>query len=78
MRRATFIRILAGVRLISNNVSCVENFNNKSLIIVRIPEIIGESRRMIKSFLKVLSLCSYYSIKSDGKELLVTLEFQWE
>ena len=78
MRRATFIRILSGIKLVSNNVSSVENFNNKSLITVRVPEIVGDSPKKIKSFLKVLSYCSYYSIMSDGKELLVTLEFQWE
>ena len=78
MRRATFIRILAGIKLVSNNVSSVENFNNKSLIIVRVPEIIGESPKKIRSFLKVLSYCSYYSIKPDGKEIVLTMEFQWE
>lgn len=78
MRRSTFIRILTGIKLVSNNVSSVENFNNKALITVRVPEIVGDSPKMIKAFRKVLSYCSYYSIKPDNNELLVTLEFQWE
>lgn len=78
MKRSTFIRILTGIELVSNNVSCVENFNNKALITLRVPQIAGDSRKKIRSLLKVISHCSYYSIKPDGKELLVTLEFQWE
>jgi len=78
VRRATFIRILAGIKLISNNVSCVENFNNQALITVRIPEISGDSPKKIRSFRKVLSYCSYYSVRADGKDILVTMEFRWD
>lgn len=78
MKRATFIRILTGIKLVSNNVSVVENFNNKALVTVRVPEITGESHKQFRSFQKLLSYCSYYSIRPDGNELLVTLSFSWE
>jgi hypothetical protein len=78
MRRSTFIRILSGIKLVSNNVSVVENFNNKALVIIRVPEITGESRKQFRSFQKVLSYCSYYSIKPEGDELIVTLSFEWK
>lgn len=78
MRRSTFIRILSGIKLVSNNVSVVENFNNKALVIIRVPEITGESAKQFRSFQKVLSYCSYYSIKPEGDELIVTLSFEWD
>lgn len=78
MRRSTFIRILSGIKLVSNNVSVVENFNNKALVTIRVPEITGESPKQIRSFQKVLSYCSYYSIKPEGDELIVTLSFEWK
>ena len=78
MKRATFIRILAGIKLVSNNVSVVENFNNKALITIQVPEIIGETPKQFRSFQKVLSYCSYYSIRPEGEGLVVTLEFEWE
>ncbi|SHJ91999.1 hypothetical protein [Propionispora hippei] len=78
MKRATFIRILTGIKLVSNNVSVVENFNNKALITIRVPEIVGESPKQIRSFQKLISHCSYYNIRPDGDELTLTLEFQWE
>ncbi len=78
MRRSTFIRILSGIKLVSNNVSVVENFNNKALVIIRVPEITGESPKQFRSFQKVLSYCSYYSIKPEGDELIVTLSFEWK
>ncbi|MBP2653085.1 MAG: hypothetical protein H6Q73_654 [Firmicutes bacterium] len=77
MKRATFIRILTGIKLVSNNVSSVENFKNKALVIIRIPEIFGESPKQIRSFQKVLSRATYYNIKPEGNELIVTLEFEW-
>ncbi|MEN6412381.1 MAG: hypothetical protein ABFC84_06385 [Veillonellales bacterium] len=77
MKRATFIHILTGVKLVSNNVSVVENFNNKALITIRVPEIIGESPKQVRSFQKLLSHSSYYSIKADGNELIITLTFEW-
>lgn len=78
MKRSTFIRILSGIKLVSNNVSIVENFQNKALVIIRVPEITGESPKQFRSFQKVLSSCSYYSIKPDGDQLLVTLTFEWD
>ncbi|VBB05234.1 Hypothetical protein LUCI_0441 [Lucifera butyrica] len=78
MRRATFIRILAGIKLVSNNVSIVENFNNKALVTIRVPEIVGESPKQFRSLKKVLSYCSYYSIRPDDDELVITLEFEWQ
>ncbi|MBP2650014.1 MAG: hypothetical protein H6Q74_839 [Firmicutes bacterium] len=77
MKRAMFIRILTGIKLVSNNVSVVENFNNKAMVIIRVPEIIGETPKQIRSFQKVLGWASYYSIKPDGDGLIVTLEFEW-
>jgi hypothetical protein len=64
--------------MVSNNVSVVENFNNKALVTVQVPEIIGESPKQFRSFQKVLSYCSYYSIKPERDGLLVTLEFEWQ
>jgi hypothetical protein len=78
MKRATFIRILTGIKMVSNNVSVVENFKNKALVTVQVPEIIGESPKQVRSFRKVLSYCSYYSIKPERDGLLVTLEFEWQ
>ncbi|CUH96739.1 hypothetical protein P22_2829 [Propionispora sp. 2/2-37] len=78
MKRATFIRILKGMKLVSNNVSVVENFNNKALVTVRVSEMIGESHKQIRSFQKVLAHCTYYCIRPDGDGLTITLEFQWE
>lgn len=77
MRRATFIRILTGVKLVSNNVSVVENFNNQALVTVRVPEIVGETPKQIRSFQKLLSHASYYSIRSEDGEIVVTLSFEW-
>ncbi len=78
MKRATFIRILTAIKLVSNNVSVVENFNNKALVNVRVPEIVAETPKQLRSFKKVLSYCSYYSIKPEGDELIVTLVFEWK
>ena len=76
MKRTTFIRILTGIKLVSNDVSVVENFNNKALVRIRVPEIVG-SQKQVRSFTKVLSHCSYYSIKPEDEGLIVTLEFEW-
>jgi len=78
MKRSTFIRILSGIKLVSNNISVVENFNNKALVIIRVPEITGQSQKQIRSFQKVLSNCSCYSIRPEGDELIITLEFEWK
>jgi hypothetical protein len=78
MKRATFIRILTAIKLVSNNVSVVENFNNKALVNIKVREIVGESPKQFRSFRKLLSYCSYYSIKPAGDELIVTLEFDWK
>ncbi len=78
MKRSTFIRILSGIKLVSNNVSIVENFQNKALVIIRVPEVTGESAKQFRSFQKVLSSASYYNIKPDGDQLLVTLTFEWD
>lgn len=77
MKRTTFIRILTGIKLVSNNVSVVENFNNKALVIIRVPEIAGESLKQVRTFKKVLSYCSYYNIKPEDDGLIITLEFEW-
>ena len=77
MRRSTVIRILKTIRQVSNNVSVVENFNNKSLVIFTIPYIIGETPLQQKSFQKLLVYASYYKIVPDNNELVVTVEFEW-
>lgn len=78
MRRATILRILSAIKLVSNNVSIVENFNNKALVIIKVPEIIGESPKQFRSFQKLLAYSTYYSIKPDGNELAITLTFEWK
>ncbi|WP_312338483.1 hypothetical protein [Anaerospora hongkongensis] len=76
MKRSTFIRIAKTIRQASNNVTVVENFNNKALVLIRIPSIIGESPQQQKSFRKLLAYASYYSIVPENEALLITLEFQ--
>lgn len=78
MKRATFIRILTGIKLVSNNVSVVENFNNKALVNIRVPEVIAESPKQFRSLKKILSYCSYFSIRPEGDGLIVTLAFEWK
>lgn len=78
MRRAQFLRILSAIKLVSNNVSIVENFNNKALITIRVPEITGESPKQFRSFQKLLSRSTYYSIRPEGNELIITLTFEWD
>lgn len=78
MRRAAFIRVLTAIKLISNNVSVIENFNNKALITVRVPEITGDSTKQFRTLRKVLSYCSYLSVRAEEGELVVTLEFNLE
>jgi hypothetical protein len=78
MNRATFIRILTAIKLISNNVSVIENFRNKALVTIQVPEIVGDSNKQLRSLRKVLSYCSYVSIKAESGGLVVTLEFDWE
>lgn len=78
MKRTNFIRILTAIKLVSNNVSVIENFNNKALVTVRVPEIAGDSPKQFRTLRKVLSYCSYFSVRAEEDELLVTLEFNWE
>lgn len=78
MRRETFIRILTAIKLISNNVSVVENFNNKALVTVRVPEIAGDSPKKFRTLRTVLSYCSYFSVRPEDGELVVTMEFSWD
>ena len=78
MRRETFIRILTAIKLISNNITVVENFNNKALVIVRVPKIAGDSPKQLRSLRKILSHCSYFSVQPEAGELAVTMEFNWE
>jgi len=78
MNRATFIRILTAIKLISNNVSVIENFRNKALVTIQVPEIVGDSTKQLRSLRKILSYCSYFSIKAEAGGLVVTLEFDWE
>lgn len=78
MRRAKFLRILSAIKLVSNNVSIVENFNNKALVTIKVPEITGESPKQIRSFQKLLSHSTYYSVKPEGSELIITLTFEWD
>ncbi|MBP2644855.1 MAG: hypothetical protein H6Q75_295 [Firmicutes bacterium] len=77
MKRVTFIRILTGIKLVSNNVSVVENFKNKAMVIVRVDEIMAETPKQIRSLQKVFGRAKYYSIKPEGDGLTVTLEFSW-
>lgn len=76
MKRSTLVRIINTIRLVSNNVTVVENYKGKALVMVRVPSIVGESPQQQKSFRKLLSYASYYSIVPENTELLVTLEFQ--
>ena len=78
MRRANFIRILTAIKLVSNNVSVIENFNKKALVTIRVPEIVGDSPKQFRTLRKVLSYCSYFSVRAEDGELVVTLEFNWE
>lgn len=78
MRRELFIRILSAIKLVSNNVSVVENFNNKALVTIRVPEIAGDSPKQFRSLRKILSYCSYINIKPEDGELVVILEFSWD
>lgn len=78
MKRSSFIRILNTIKLVSNNVSVVENFNNKALVAFKIPKIIGETPIQQKSFQKLLSHASYYCIVPENAELEITLEFEWK
>lgn len=78
MNRATFIRILTAIKLVSNNVSVIENFRNKALITIQVPEVVGESAKQLRSLRKVLSYCSYVNIKPENDGLVVTLEFEWD
>jgi len=78
MRRVTILRILAAIKLVSNNVSIVENFNNKALVTFKVPEIIGETPKQHRLFQKLLAYSTYYSIKPEGNDLAIILTFEWK
>ncbi|MBP1763727.1 MAG: hypothetical protein H6Q65_785 [Firmicutes bacterium] len=78
MKRSTFIRILAKINTISNDVSVVENFNNKSLITFNVPMIIGETSLQKKAFERLLHYATYYKIVPENDQLAITVTFAWE
>jgi hypothetical protein len=75
MKRSTFIRILNTIKKVSNNVSAVENFNNKSLVVFKMATIIGETSLQQKGFRKLVGYASYFKIIPEGDELVITVEF---
>lgn len=78
MKRSTFIRIFNAIKQVSNNVSVVENFNHNSLVIFKIPEIVGETPIQRKAFQKLLTHACYYRIVPEQNELVITVQFEWE
>jgi hypothetical protein len=78
MRRVIILRILSAIKLISNNVSVVENFNNKALVTFKVPAIIGETHKQRRLFQKLLAYSTYYSIKPEGSDLIIILTFEWK
>jgi hypothetical protein len=75
MKRSTFIRILKAIKQVSNNVSTVENFNNKALVVFKIPSVIGETPLQQKAFRKLVNHASYFRIVPENEELVITVEF---
>jgi hypothetical protein len=75
MKRSTFIRILKTIKQVSNNVSAVENFNRKALVVFKIAGIIGETPAQQKAFRKLVAYASYFQIIPENKELEITVEF---
>jgi len=75
VKRSTFIRILKTIKQVSNNVSTVENFNNKALVVFKIPSIIGETAMQQKAFQKFVAYASYFRIIPENEELQITAEF---
>ncbi|MDR3563653.1 MAG: hypothetical protein P4N59_19770 [Negativicutes bacterium] len=75
MKRGSFIRILKTIKLVSNNVSVVENFKNKALVVFKIPFIIGETPLQQKAFRKLVTYASYFKIAPDNEEIVLTVEF---
>lgn len=74
MKRSTFIRILRTIKQVSNNVSAVENFNHQSLVVFKIPLIIGETPMRQKAFRKLVAHASYFRITPENEELIITME----
>lgn len=77
MKRSTFLRILKTINLVSNNVSTVENFNHKAIVVFKIPAIIGETPIQQKAFRKLIFYASYFKIVPEDNVLVVTAEFDW-
>ena len=75
MKRSTLFRIIHTIRAVSNNVTVVEN-KNKALIVIRVPEMIGESPQQKKAIRKLLAYASYFRIVPDRDALVLTLEFE--
>jgi len=75
MKRSTFIRILKTIKQVSNNVSAVENFNSKALVVFKIPFIIAETPMQQKAFRKLVEHASYLRILPAREELEITVEF---
>lgn len=75
MKRGSFIRILKTIKLVSNNVSVVENFSRKALVVFKIPSIIGETPMQQKAFRKLVAHASYFKIAPENEEVVLTVEF---
>lgn len=60
MKRSTFIRILKTIKQVSNNVSAIENFNSKALVVFKISSIIAETPIQQKAFRKLVEHASYF------------------
>lgn len=78
MKRSHFIKILNAIKLVSNNVSTVENFNNKALMRFKMAAVRGESPKQQKTFQKLLVYSSCYSIVAENYELVITVKFDLE
>ncbi|MDR3564333.1 MAG: hypothetical protein P4N59_23250 [Negativicutes bacterium] len=75
MKRSTFIRILKTIKQVSNNVSVIENFNCKALVVFKLPCIIGETPLQQKAFRKLMAHPTYFRIAPENGELEITVEF---
>jgi len=75
MKRSTFIRILKTIKQVSNNVSAIENFNSKALVVFKISSIIAETPIQQKAFRKLVEHASYFRVLPVYAELEITVEF---
>ena len=75
LKRSTLFRIIQTIRAVSNNVTVVEN-KNKALIVIKVPEMVGESPQQKKAVRKLLAYASYFRIVPDSGALVLTLEFE--